>query len=220
MSERQNHEVRTPTIAKRSLAKREKILAAASQLFLEHGYEGVSMNELTRRVGGSKTNAYTYFGNKEGLFTAVVEFLLAAALAPLQSLKVSDLPLEQALKALARTYLDMILEEQVLALHRLMIAESARFPGLSRVWFNSGPETAYRLVEAYIEKQQRAGQLKPGNPRRAAALFLDMITFDVHHRTLLGLAERPGRTALNRLVEDGVETFLRGSISSKAARLN
>ena len=192
------------------MAKREKILAAASQLFLQHGFEGVSMNELTRRVGGSKTNAYTYFGNKEGLFAAVVEFLSTAALRPLKDLEVSDLPLEQALKTLARTYLDVILEEQVLALHRLMIAESARFPQLSRVWFTSGPEAVYRIVAAYIAKQQRAGQLKLGNPRRGAALFLDMITFDVHHRTLLGLAPRPSRAELDKLIEDGVETFLRG----------
>jgi hypothetical protein len=37
-----------------------------------------------------------------------------------------------------------------------------------------------------------------------------MITFDVHHRTLLGLAPRPSRAELDKLIEDGVETFLRG----------
>ena len=42
------------------------------------------MNELTRRLGG----------NKEGLFAAVVEFLVTAALRPPEDLEVSDLPLD------------------------------------------------------------------------------------------------------------------------------
>ena len=47
-------------IAKRSLEKREKLLQIAEQLFLKNGYEGVSVDEVTRRAGGSKTNIYSY----------------------------------------------------------------------------------------------------------------------------------------------------------------
>jgi TetR/AcrR family transcriptional regulator, mexJK operon transcriptional repressor len=200
------------SLAKRSLVKREKILEAAAQLFLKNGYDGVSIDEITRRVGGSKTNVYSYFGGKEGLFIAVVESVLGATLEPLRTIKVSELPLEQALNALGRTFLDLILDEQALALHRLIVAESVRFPRLGRVWFAAGPESAYGAVEAYFEEQQRAGRLKPGNPRRAAALFLDMMTFDVHHRTLLQVSPQPGRTELDRLIKEAVETFLHGYV--------
>jgi AcrR family transcriptional regulator len=59
-------------IPKRSLAKREKLLEIAAKLFLEKGYEGVSVDEITSQVGGSKTNIYSHFGGKEGLFLALV----------------------------------------------------------------------------------------------------------------------------------------------------
>jgi AcrR family transcriptional regulator len=198
------------TTAKRSLVKQQKILEMAAKLFLQNGYEGVSVDEVTRAAGGSKTNVYTYFGGKEGLFTAVVDYLMAARLQPFKDLKVSDRPPEKALKEIGRTFLDIILDEHILALHRLIVAESARFPQLGRAWFAAGPEYVYRSVEGYLEAQQRVGRLRPGNPRRAAALFLDMITFDVHHRTLLGVTPRPGQAELERLVEDAVDTFLHG----------
>jgi TetR/AcrR family transcriptional repressor of mexJK operon len=198
------------TTAKRSLVKQQKILEMAAKLFLKNGYEGVSVDEVTRAAGGSKTNVYTYFGGKEGMFTAVVEYLMAARLQSFKELKVSDHPPEKALKEIGRTFLDIILDDHILALHRLIVAESARFPQLGRAWFAAGPEYVYRSVEGYLEAQQRVGRLRPGNPRRAAALFLDMITFDVHHRTLLGVTPRPGPAELDRLVEDAVDTFLHG----------
>jgi TetR/AcrR family transcriptional repressor of mexJK operon len=198
------------TTAKRSLVKQQKILEMAAKLFLKNGYEGVSVDEVTRAAGGSKTNVYTYFGGKEGMFTAVVEYVMAARLQPFKELKVSDHPPEKALKEIGRTFLDIILDDHILALHRLIVAESARFPQLGRAWFAAGPEYVYRSVEGYLEAQQRVGRLRPGNPRRAAALFLDMITFDVHHRTLLGVTPRPGPAELDRLVEDAVDTFLHG----------
>jgi TetR/AcrR family transcriptional regulator, mexJK operon transcriptional repressor len=198
------------TTAKRSLVKQQKILEMAAKLFLKNGYEGVSVDEVTRAAGGSKTNVYTYFGGKEGMFTAVVEYLMAARLQSFKELKVSDHPPEKALKEIGRTFLDIILDDHILALHRLIVAESARFPQLGRAWFAAGPEYVYRSVEDYLEAQQRVGRLRPGNPRRAAALFLDMITFDVHHRTLLGVTPRPGPAELDRLVEDAVDTFLHG----------
>jgi TetR/AcrR family transcriptional repressor of mexJK operon len=198
------------TTAKRSLVKQQKILEMAAKLFLKNGYEGVSVDEVTRAAGGSKTNVYTYFGGKEGMFTAVVEYLMAARLQSFKELKVSDHPPEKALKEIGRTFLDIILDDHILALHRLIVAESARFPQLGRAWFAAGPEYVYRSVEGYLEAQQRVGRLRPGNPRRAAALFLDMVTFDVHHRTLLGVTPRPGPAELDRLVEDAVDTFLHG----------
>ena len=47
-------------------ARREAIVEAAAQLFQEMGYERASMNELAKRLGGSKTTLYNYFPSKRG----------------------------------------------------------------------------------------------------------------------------------------------------------
>ena len=54
-------------------AKRAVILAAAGSLIIERGYEGTNLDAICERAGCSKTSIYHYFGNKEGLLSALTE---------------------------------------------------------------------------------------------------------------------------------------------------
>jgi hypothetical protein len=67
-----------------------------------------------------------------------------------------------------------------------MIAESARFPALGHAWFESGPETSRSISAQFIQKQQRVARLRRSDPHQSAALFDDMITFDLLYRAVLG----------------------------------
>ena len=57
----------------RTEEKRDTIVQAASEVFLELGFEGASMSQIAARVGGSKRTLYGYFGSKEDLFLAVMD---------------------------------------------------------------------------------------------------------------------------------------------------
>lgn len=57
----------------RSDASRERILAAATELFAARGYAGAGVDRLAERSGIAKTAIYYHFGNKEGLLAAVLE---------------------------------------------------------------------------------------------------------------------------------------------------
>jgi TetR/AcrR family transcriptional regulator len=50
-----------------------KIFMAAARLFAAKGYNGVSMREISETTGLSKPTIYYYFGNKEGIYSALVE---------------------------------------------------------------------------------------------------------------------------------------------------
>jgi AcrR family transcriptional regulator len=63
-------------------ARRRAILDAARDLFVEHGFDGVSMNEVVNRSGGSLATVYQQFGSKEGLFAAILQELSADIVAP------------------------------------------------------------------------------------------------------------------------------------------
>ena len=62
-----------PGARKRANSKRDKIVRSAAKLFLEKGYDNVSINDIIDVVGGSKGTIYSNFGSKEKLFEAVVE---------------------------------------------------------------------------------------------------------------------------------------------------
>ena len=51
----------------------EQTLNAAHDLFAEHGYAAVKMDEIAAAVGVTKPLLYNYFGNKEQLYITVME---------------------------------------------------------------------------------------------------------------------------------------------------
>lgn len=51
----------------------EEALERAMAMFWEHGYAGVSLTDLTRAMGITKTSMYAAFGNKEELFRKALE---------------------------------------------------------------------------------------------------------------------------------------------------
>src|SRR3954453_1263742 len=186
----------------------EQIRATATELFLKRGYEGVGVDEIVRTVGGSKTNVYNHFRNKEGLFAAVVKGLTEEFLASFVAIDVSALGLEEGLRKLALALLGMLLQERHLALQLLIVAEPARFPGLGRAWFESGPEQSRSTIAQFIEKQQRARALRRSDPHQCATLFHDMITFDLLHRAML--VGKPSEDEIRGRVEIAIDAFLHG----------
>lgn len=59
---------------KRGHERRLALLISANDLFLEHGYDAVSLDDIVNHAGGSKASIYKYFGSKEGLFTAICDY--------------------------------------------------------------------------------------------------------------------------------------------------
>ncbi|WP_457395457.1 TetR/AcrR family transcriptional regulator, partial [Roseateles sp. P5_E1] len=64
----------------KDLGKRAAILEAAKSLFVEQGYNGVSMDSIAAQAGVSKLTVYSHFGDKETLFTEAVKSTCVAML--------------------------------------------------------------------------------------------------------------------------------------------
>ncbi len=188
--------------------KSEQIRSTATELFLRHGYDGVSVDEIVRVVGGSKTNIYNHFHNKEGLFVAIVKGLCEDFLASFVTIDTSALGVEEGLRSLALALLGIVLQDRHLAFQRLIIAETARFPALGRAWFESGPETSRSIIAQFVEKQQRAGHLRRSDPHQSATLFHDMITCDLLHRAMLG--DKPSDAEIRHRIDTAIDAFLHG----------
>jgi AcrR family transcriptional regulator len=117
------------------------------------------VDEIVRAVGGSKTNIYNHFRNKDGLFVVIGKGLCEDLLASFVTIDVSSFGEEEGLRSLALALLGILLQDRHLAFQRLIIAKTARFPALGRAWFESGLETSRSIIARFVEKQQRAGRL-------------------------------------------------------------
>jgi AcrR family transcriptional regulator len=85
---------------------RQEILDAASQLFVEEGYQRVTMRGIAARIDYSPTTIYLYFKDKRGLFEAICEETFSQLAAKLERLQVTpNTPLARLREGL-RTYIE------------------------------------------------------------------------------------------------------------------
>jgi AcrR family transcriptional regulator len=81
-------------------ATRANILEIATEEFAEKGFSGARVDDIAARTDTSKRMIYYYFGDKEGLFVAVIERAYAGIRQIEANLKLDHLDPEQALRTL------------------------------------------------------------------------------------------------------------------------
>lgn len=149
---------RAPARPRGDSPKRDAILDAATDLFLEVGYGASSINMLVARMGGSKSTIYAYFDSKEKLFEAVVDGLLRELPFAALNAEASGLSLHAGLTLIGERLLGIVMSDRHIALARVVIAEARRFPELGRIYFDHGPAIARRGTVTFIAAHLHGGQ--------------------------------------------------------------
>lgn len=199
-------------LSERSLRKRESILKAATELFLDKGYASTSMDEIAAKAKVSKQTVYKHFRDKETLFRNIVDSTITRASSPFQSIirEAETAPdLSKALRTLARRYIRAVTQPELLRRRQLVVREAGRHPDLARAYHDGAPsETIRHLAETFGRLAER-GDLRAPDPHTAAVHFaflilgqtLDMVMFR-------GTDEIPTTAALEKIADAGTEAFL------------
>ncbi|HTV87957.1 MAG TPA: TetR/AcrR family transcriptional regulator [Stellaceae bacterium] len=187
----------------------DRILDAATMLFLDDGFEATSIEAVAKRAGISKRTFYHRFRSKEELFEAVVRQLIERWMPPFDGALLEAADLAEALRRIATHMLDVALTPQALALHRIMIAEGDRFPGLARILHDLGQAAGVARLSHDLEQRVAAGEIGPIDTQFAAEQFILMTVTGPRRRAMrpgaaFGPAERP------RWIEATVRLFLNG----------
>jgi AcrR family transcriptional regulator len=143
-------------------AKHSEILDVASGYFLEHGFQGISINVMAREAGISKESIYRYFSSKEDLFEAVITRELAEYKKKLQFLDVQpdSLGLEAALVWAAESILSVVSSKRSLALRRLIFREAEKSPQIGEYYYEIGPRMAYLYLEKIFRRHRQGARLE------------------------------------------------------------
>lgn len=196
----------------------ELILDAATELFLTHGFGATSIEAVAQRVRISKRTFYHRFSDKPALFAAVVHRIIKRLRPPAGIPLFEGADLQTVLERLATLILRAALSPQAIALHRLIVAESARFPELAEVLAREGAtEEAITLIAGALEREVKAGRLKLDDTVFAAGQFLQMV-ITLPQRRAMGLGALMRRRELTEWPRKVVDLFLNGCRGNESMR--
>ncbi len=189
--------------------KRAALIEAAGKLFFEHGYEAASVEAIAQAAGVSKLTVYSHFGDKEGLFTAAIKARCEAQLPHgLFELR-PDLPLRDALISIGRAFVDLIMNDETIKLHRILAVQAGQDPRLAQLFFDAGPRRTLHELEALLRQASERGELIIGDCAVAAEQLFILLKGVRHMRVLIGLETGIDQDQRYRHVEQAVEMFIR-----------
>ncbi|ACQ80560.1 transcriptional regulator, TetR family [Beutenbergia cavernae DSM 12333] len=195
----------------RVVRTRFAIVAAGTDLFLERGYVGTSLDEVAARAGVAKRSVYNNYADKEELFRAVVltaTGTTSAFVAEIVSALEEPDDLEEAMRDLARRQLRAATSTRLVRLRRLLIGEVSRFPDLAREYAERVPGRVVAALAAAFEQLTAAGRLRVEDPERAAEHFAFLVLGSSLDRALLGDARELDDAEVAAIADSGVTAFL------------
>src|SRR3989475_2505707 len=160
-----------PRWQRRKAARPAEIVTAALEVFVQRGFAAARLEEVARRAGVTKGTLYLYFKSKEALFKAVVRETIVPVIAQGEALAQSFTGTARELvERLVREYWRLVGETELAGIPKLMMAEAATFPQLTRFYYEEVVTRGHRLMASVIERGIKNGEVRPGNVMVAAKL--------------------------------------------------
>jgi TetR/AcrR family transcriptional repressor of mexJK operon len=203
--------VETPD-EKRSDRKHREIMQAATAVFVAKGYDGTSMDEIAARAGVSKQTIYKHFSDKDNLFTEIilattqqVDHVVRLVIAAITDSR----DLSRDLRVLGRNFLQVLMDEELLQIRRLVIANAHRMPSLGHKWYEQGFERVLVTLASCFRALADQKLLRVEDPQLAANHFVGMLLWIPVNEAMFTGNNRPrSKAELNHLADAAVRAFL------------
>ncbi len=189
-------------------ARTQELICVAGNLFLKHGYTGVSLEAIAREARVAVRTIYVKFGGKAGLLKAVLA-ARRARFFPVGKMDVDRRPLREVIDEFAGHFYDMLCEPDAMALQRVVIAEAGSSPELAEAFYDAGPRATREMLERYFARPDIRAQLRADVPLHLlGAHLIACINGDPVMRFLFPERE-PMREEARRLLSERLELFYR-----------
>ena len=188
--------------------KHSAIIAAATTLFLKQGYSKTTMDQVAKYANVTKQTVYSYFGDKDTLFSAMITSQCLKH-TPTDVILSSDAPFEELMFKIGFGFLQMITSDEGLATTRLVMSEAERRPKIAALFYKTGPQQMNKILTDFLTLQNRTGLLKIQNTESAASYFFSMLKGRYHLRMALKIRPLPTKRELKEHTRETVRVFLK-----------
>lgn len=170
------------------LTERQKaVLDAALRLLVEEG-DQLTMTAVARRASCSKETLYKWFGDRDGLLTATVQWQASKVrVVPVDRKGLDLASLTASLERFASDWLKVISSDTSIALNRVAVSHAGSGKDdLGAIVLENGRFALARRLKPVLEAGQQAGLLEFSDAEAAFRTFFGLVARDVQIRLLLG----------------------------------
>jgi TetR/AcrR family transcriptional repressor of mexJK operon len=194
--------------------RKHKVMQVATSLFVRDGYAATSLVDIAKGAGVATRTVYQHFGDKEAIFRHVMFARETAAVYAPPAIHAEDSLFEIMVRA-ANYIIDVSLRPTTVDLMRLTIAESKRFPELTKKLTDATYSRFRANVKAIFDELVQRGLVSDPDPALSAAMFVDLILGTTTLLVYAGWQSPPPRySQLNQKIE----LFLQGRFGSKVTQ--
>lgn len=184
--------------------RQREVLDAALALMVEAG-EGITMNAVAARANCSKETLYKWFGDRDGLLTATVQWQASKVRIEVpKGETIGAAALHSALTRFAENWLTVLTGDISIALNRLAASSNS---DLGRIVLNNGPFAMAARLKPLLDLGRRSGVLAFDDLDQAFRVFFGLVVRDVQIRALLGDAISPALVDIKNDARQATERF-------------
>lgn len=167
--------------------RQQAVLTAALDLLVEGG-DALTMTAVARRASCSKETLYKWFGDRDGLLTATVQWQAAKVRMPqVDRWRLDADSLRQSIEQFARDLLSTLVGEVSVTLNRLAIGRAGTDKhDLGAIVLENGPLAIRQRLKPVLDAGREARLLRFETSEEAYRTFFGLVVRDVQIRLLLG----------------------------------
>lgn len=184
---------------------RERLLAAAAELFNRLGYASASVREIVEAAGVTKPVLYHYFGSKEGIYREIVGHTLKHFEDSLRAFRERTGSARERILHLCNEAFSLFLEhkDEVRLMYSVYYGPPQGAPSFD---FNAFYRSYIEAFREAVEEGMRAGEFRRGNAEAAAWALVGGVSVAVesHLTETAGSIDRRGLNEILDVILSGI----------------
>jgi len=189
---------------------RRMIYEAARHEFAGSGYAATSIETVARRAGVSTKTLYRLIPNKAALFEGMVSDRIDRFIYEVNLHAADHTDIEPALTAALSACAELALDEETIALQRLLLQEAGKFSDIAGMFYNNAIQRTVVALADWLRVQQKRGLIALDDVDEAAGMLLGMVTSAPRRAALFGGVPLPSRLQIEARARACAALFLRG----------
>ena len=189
---------------------RRMIYEAARHEFAGTGYAATSIETVARRAGVSTKTLYRLIPNKAALFEGMVSDRIDRFVYEVNLHAADHTDIEPALTAALIACAELALDEETIALQRMLLQEAGKFSDIAGVFYKNAIQRTLVALADWLRVQQKRGLIALDDADEAAGMLLGMVTSAPRRAALFGGAPLPSRSQIEARAHACATLFLRG----------